>query len=102
MTRYLLYVVDSHGRQMTMLDTHNHNGNRSWYLPTDKPFTVVLESDSVITYLVLDEQGDMIIEQEDVKPPKPPPKSKKRKSRFWKNRPPEYRPGEKRPGERSR
>jgi len=91
---YQLYVVDDHGRSVVILDSHNSNGNRSWRLPDDQPFTIILESDTVRTFLILDERGDMIIEQEDLTPPPPPkPKRPKRRSRYWK--PPEYRPGRK-------
>jgi hypothetical protein len=90
---YQLYVVDDCGRSVTMLDTHNSQGNRSWYLPGDQPFTIVLESDTIRTFLILDKEGDMVIEQEDVEPPPTKKKKQKRRSRYWKNRPPEYVPG---------
>jgi hypothetical protein len=93
---YQLYVIDDRGRSVVVLDTHNSQGNRSWLLP-DGAFTIVLESDTVKTYMVLDERGDMIIEQEDVVAPKPPPKQKqRRRSRYWnknKSKPSEYVPG---------
>jgi len=81
MARYQLYVVDAHGRSVIALDDHSRNGNRCWYINREQPFSIVLESETIATYLMLDEHGDMVIEQEDLQPPEPPPKPK-RKSRF--------------------
>jgi hypothetical protein len=76
---YQLYVIDAHGRSEVVLDTHNSNGNRAWLLPDNRAITIVLDHNGFRTYLELDVNGDLIVEQDDISPPKPKPK---RRSRF--------------------
>ena len=83
MASYLLYVVDQYGRAVGVEGHNRHNqlGRiRTLSIINENAFTIVLESEDMYTYFVMDEEGDIVIEQEDKPEPKPEPK--KRKSRY--------------------
>lgn len=85
---YRLFVIDERGRTVNFTQPdHSRNGKPCLHFPDDKPFTLVLEHDTVTTYIPFDGDGAMgDIEQEepDLRPvqiPQPEPKKRRHRGR---------------------